>query len=141
MTGVVQGVIGKMRYLVGLQDGGEKQILSRSLTIVAVRSELEEEIEVSEVEMIPDIGQKLGCYHLVYVSQHFIKEYGLNTREEQVIVNPDPDQEEIKDVVLDDEKFAIGAWFLKTTMERWMGRSIFYIQEGGMYKNWTGRRW
>ena len=46
MTGLVQEVVWKRRYLVRFQDGGEKEMLSNQLTIVVVRSEVEEEIEV-----------------------------------------------------------------------------------------------
>ena len=46
-----------------LQDGLEKEMLSNHLTIVVVRSEVEEEIEVREVEMIPEVHEELGCYH------------------------------------------------------------------------------
>ena len=43
---------------------------------MVVRSEVEEGIKVREVEMIPDIGEALGCYHWVYIYLHFIKEGG-----------------------------------------------------------------
>ena len=43
------------------------------LTIVVVRSEVEEDIEVREVEMIPEIREELGCYHWVHIYLHFIK--------------------------------------------------------------------
>ena len=41
MTGVVQEVIAKWRYLVRFQDGLEKEISLNHLTIVVVRSEVE----------------------------------------------------------------------------------------------------
>ena len=40
-------------------------MLSNQLTIVVVRSEVEEDIEVREVEMIPEVREELGCYHWV----------------------------------------------------------------------------
>ena len=49
MTGVVQEVIGERSYLVRLQDGLEKEMSSNQLTIVVVRSEVDEDIEVREV--------------------------------------------------------------------------------------------
>ena len=52
MTGVVQEVVGKRRYLVKFKYGLDKDMLSKQITIVVVRSEVEEEIEVGEVEMI-----------------------------------------------------------------------------------------
>ena len=72
------------------------------LTIVVVRSEVEEDIEVREVEMIPEVGQELACYH--WVSIHLIKEDGIYKREENVCADPDPDKEDIEDVVLDDDR-------------------------------------
>ena len=41
MTGVVQEVVGKRRYLVMLQYGLDKDILSNQLTVVVVSSEVE----------------------------------------------------------------------------------------------------
>ena len=54
------------------QDGLEKEMLSNHLTIVVVRSEVEEEIEVREVDMIPEVREDLGCYHWVYISIQLI---------------------------------------------------------------------
>ena len=53
--------------------------------------------------MIPKVSEELGFYHWVYIPLNFIKEDGVDKREDQVGVQPDPDEEEIKDVVLDDE--------------------------------------
>ena len=39
---------------------------------MVIRSEVEEEIKVREVDMIPDVRDKLGCYHWVYISLRFI---------------------------------------------------------------------
>ena len=46
MTGVVQEVVGKSRYLVGFQDVLYKYTPSKHITIGVVRSEVEEETEV-----------------------------------------------------------------------------------------------
>ena len=73
ITVVVQEVVGKRRYLVRFQDGLEKEILLDQITIVVVRSEVGEEIEVREVEMIPEVREELVCYHWVYISLNFIK--------------------------------------------------------------------
>ena len=78
-------------------------MLSNQLTIVVVSSEVEEEIEVREVEMIPEVCEELGCYHWVFISLHFIKEDGVDNMEEQVGEDPDPDEDDIKDVLLDYE--------------------------------------
>ena len=50
--------------------------------------------------MIPEVREDLGCYHWVYINLHFIQEDGLDKRKEQVGVDPDPDEEEMKDLVL-----------------------------------------
>ena len=52
MTGLVQEVVGERRYLVRFKCGLDKEMLSKQISIVVVRSEVEEEIEVGEVEMI-----------------------------------------------------------------------------------------
>ena len=57
---MVQEVAGKRRYLVRFQDMLEKEMLSNQITIVVVRSEVEEEIEVRGVYMIPDVREELG---------------------------------------------------------------------------------
>ena len=104
MTDVVKEVVGKRRYPMRFQDGLEKQMLSNQLTIVVARSEVEEEIEVREVEMIPEVREEFGSYHWVYISLHFIKEDGVEKREEQLGVKTYPDQGDIKEVFLDDER-------------------------------------
>ena len=58
---------------------------------MVVRSEIEEEIEVREVDMIPEAHEDLGYYHWVYIYLHFIKEDGIEKREEQVGVDLDSD--------------------------------------------------
>ena len=78
-------------------------MLSNQLTIVVIRGEVEEEIEVREVEIIPEVREELGCYHWFYIYLHFIKDYGVDKRGEKVGVDTDPDEEEIEDVVLDDD--------------------------------------
>ena len=55
MTGVVQEVLGKRKYLLRFQNGLKKDMLSNQITIVVVRSEVEEDIEAREVEMIPEV--------------------------------------------------------------------------------------
>ena len=101
-TDVVQEVVGKRRYSIMFHYGGEKEMASRSLTIVYFTSEVEEDIEVRELEVIPEVVEELGCYHLVYVSQHFIMEDWVDKRGDQLGIDPDPDEEDIEDVVLGD---------------------------------------
>ena len=104
MTGVVQEVVGKMRYLVRFQDGLDKDMLSNQLTIVVIRCEVEEDIEVREVDMIPEVYEDVGYYHWVYIFPHFIKKDGVDKREDKLGVNPDTNEEDIKDMVLDDDR-------------------------------------
>ena len=47
---------------------------SNQLTIVVVRSEVEEDIKVSEVDMISEVREELGCYHWVLIYLNFIEE-------------------------------------------------------------------
>ena len=42
------------------QDGFEKEMLYNQITIVVIRSEVEEEIEVREVEMITEVREEFG---------------------------------------------------------------------------------
>ena len=50
--------------------------------------------------MIPEAVKGLGCYHSFSVSQHFIIEDWLDKSQYQLGVDTDPDEEDIKDVVL-----------------------------------------
>ena len=45
--------------------------MSKQLIIVVVRSEVEEEIEVREVEMIHEVREELSFYHWVYIDLIF----------------------------------------------------------------------
>ena len=60
MTGVVQEVFGKRIYSLSFQNGLYKDIPLNQITIVVVRSEVEEEIGVREVDMIPEVQDELG---------------------------------------------------------------------------------
>ena len=77
MTGVQQEVIGKSRYSLRSQDGLENYMSSNQISNMVIRSEVEEDIEVKEAEMIPQVCEELVCYHQVYISIHFIKQNGL----------------------------------------------------------------
>ena len=55
LTGVVQDVSGKKRFLVMFQDGCENNLSSNQLTVVIVEKIPEEkELEVSEIAEIPE---------------------------------------------------------------------------------------
>ena len=49
---------------------------------MVVWSEVEEKIEAREVYMIPEVSEELGCYYWVYIYLNFIKEDGVDKREE-----------------------------------------------------------
>ena len=55
VTGVVQEVVCKV--FVEVQGWVREGYFSKQITIVIVRSEVEEEIEVREVEMIPEVRE------------------------------------------------------------------------------------
>ena len=57
MTGIVQEVVGNRRYLLRFKDGLEKEMFQKQLTIVVSRSEVEEEIEVREIDIIPEVRE------------------------------------------------------------------------------------
>ena len=40
-------------------------MLPNQLTIVVIRGEVDEDIKVRELGMIPEVGEELGCYHWV----------------------------------------------------------------------------
>ena len=89
------------------QDRRENDMTSNQLTVVIV-----ENIPVEEgpkVPIIPDIpGDKVtlekGYYHGVHVVLHFHKEGGFYRKEEQVDMDPDPDEQDKEDVKLDDKR-------------------------------------
>ena len=67
----MQEVVGKRSYLVRSRDGLDKEIPYNQLTIAVIRSEVDEEIEVRGLDMIPEVHEDLGCYHWVYIYLHF----------------------------------------------------------------------
>ena len=76
MTGVVQGVSGRRRFLVRFQNGCEKNISLNQLTVVIVEKILvEEEPEVSTISEIPEYQFKKenGYYLCVYFMLQFKK--------------------------------------------------------------------
>ena len=54
--------------------------------------------------MIPDVREELGFYHWVYISINLVKDDGVDKREYKVGVQLDPNEEDIEDVVLDDDR-------------------------------------
>ena len=104
MTGVVQEVVGRRRYLVMLHNGLEKDMLLNQIIVMVFRNEVEDEIEVRKVEIFPEVREELGCYYWVYIYLYFIKEDGLENSEEMVGVETDPDEDYMNNVVLNDDR-------------------------------------
>ena len=104
MTGVVQGILGKKRFLVRFEDGCENNLSSNQLTIVIVENIPEEnETEVSTNPEIPEekVKTEKGYYQCVYVMIWFKKEVGVHSMEEQVDVEDDTDEEDMEDQKLE----------------------------------------
>ena len=107
LTGVVQGISGKKRFLARFQDGCENNMFSNQLTIVIVEKIPEEkEPEVFKNPEIPEEQVKMekGYYHGIYVMLQFKKDVGVEIMEEQADVEDDPDEEDMEDVKSDDER-------------------------------------
>ena len=103
-TGVVQGVSGERTFFVRFQDGCKKNLTSNQLTAVtAQKIPMYQEPEVPTISVIPDntVDSEKGWYHGVYAMQYFTKDNGFNRKQEQVDMNPDPDEEEIEYVRLE----------------------------------------
>ena len=74
LTGVVQGVSGRMRFLVRFQNGCKKNLSSNQLTVVIVEKiPVEEEPEVSTIPEIPEdqVEKEKGYYRCLYVMLQF----------------------------------------------------------------------
>ena len=50
------------------------------------------------------VDSEKGFYHGVCVVQDFRKEDGADRKQEQADMNPDPDEEEMEDVIPDDKR-------------------------------------
>ena len=66
-----------------------------------------------------------GYYHGVYVILNFSTEEGVDRKEEQADIGQDPDEEDMEDVKLDDEREYHWRMFLRTVMEGWRIRGHF----------------
>ena len=76
LTGVVQGVSGKKRFLVRFQDGYKKDMTSNQLTVVILDNiPVEEEPTVPMITVIPDetVPLEKGYYNGVHLVLHFNK--------------------------------------------------------------------
>ena len=85
----------------------EKDLTSNQLTVVTeYRNAVIEEVKlvmiVEILDGIVDLGR--GCYHGAYVLLHFNKEGGSHRKEHQEKTKADPDEENMEDVRLNDER-------------------------------------
>ena len=46
-----------VRYLLRFKDGLEKEMIQKQRTIVVARSEVEEDIEMREIDIIPEVRE------------------------------------------------------------------------------------
>ena len=107
LNSVVQGVSGKKRFLVMFQNGCEKNLSSNQLTVVVLVKILKEkEAEVSKIAEIPEEKGELekGCYLCVYVMLQLKKEVSVDSMEEQADMEDDPDEEDMGNANLDEER-------------------------------------
>ena len=107
LTGMVQGISGKKRFLVRFQYGCKNNLSLNQLTILIVEKIPEEkEPGIFTNPEIPEekVALEQGYYHCVYVMIRFNKEVGVETKEDQADVEDDHDEEEMEDVKLDDER-------------------------------------
>ena len=106
-TGVVQGVLGRRRFLVRFQNGCKNNMSMNQLTVVIIEKiPVEEEPEVSTIPEIPEdqAEKEKGYYRCVYVMLWFKKEVGVYSKEEKADVDDDTDEEEMAYINLDDER-------------------------------------
>ena len=104
------------------QNGCEKNMSSNKLTIVIVAKILvEEEPLVSTIPEIPEdqVEKQKGYYRCVYVLLKFKKEGYFDSKEEQAELENDPDEEDMDDLNIDDER-----------ERHW--RNVFEDNEGGV---------
>ena len=104
---MVQGVSGKKRLLVRFQDGYKNGLTLDQLTVVIVeKSPVEEEPEAPTITEIHNetFLMNKGYYHGFHVVLHFHKEGGFHRKEDQADVYLYPDEEDMEDVKLDDER-------------------------------------
>ena len=107
LTGVVQAILGKRKFLVRFHDGCEKNLSLNQLTVVAAHEILVEEAPlVSTIPVIPEDKHEShkGYYVCVYVILQLKTEDKIDNKEEQMELEIDPDEEEKDDINIDDER-------------------------------------
>ena len=107
LTGMVQGVSGKMRFLGRFQDGCDKDLTSNQLTVVTVdRSPATEEAEILMISAKHEeaVDLEKGYYHIVYALLRLKKEDGVDRKEDQADIEANVDKEEMEGKRLDDKR-------------------------------------
>ena len=107
LTGVVQGVSGRRKFLVRSQNGCKKNLSLNQLTITTAHNILVEEApEVSTIPEIPEdnVLKQKGYNRFVYVLLQFKTEEEIDSKEEQIELDHDPDEEEMGEVHIVDER-------------------------------------
>ena len=107
LTGVVQRVSGKKRFLEIFQDGCEKGLTSNQLTVATLeKSTAEGETYLPRIGVIPDdtFTPQKRYYHSVYVLLNFNKKNNVDRKEEEADMYLYPDEEEMEDVRLDNKR-------------------------------------
>ena len=98
LTGLVQGVSGRRRFLARFHNGCKEDLSANQLTVVLVdKIPVEEEPLVSTITEIPEdqVEKEKGYYCYIYVMVHFKKKVGVESKEVQADVEDDPDEEEM----------------------------------------------
>ena len=104
---MVQGISGKKRFLVRFQYGCKKDLTSKQLTVLILEKiPVEEEPRVPMISVIPDgtFTSEKGYYCGVCLVLYFHKYNSVDRKEEQAELEPDPDEEVVEYVRLDDER-------------------------------------
>ena len=107
LTDVVKGVPGSRGLLVRFQNGCKNNLSLNQLTFVVVdKIPVEEEPLVSTIPEIPEdeVEKEKGYYWCVYVLLHLKNEDGVDSKDEQAELENDPDEEEMDNVNIDDER-------------------------------------
>ena len=107
LSSVVQGLLRKKRFLERFQEGCKKNLSYNQPTVVIVENIPEErEHEVFTIPDIPEEKAELdkGYYCYFYAMLRFKNVGSVDINEEQVDVEDDPDEEDMGDVNLDNER-------------------------------------
>ena len=94
LTGVVQGVSGRRRFLVRFHNGCKKNLSLNQLTVVTAHNILVEEApKVFTIPEIPEdnVESHKGYYRCVYVLLQLKTEDKIDSKEEQMGMENDPD--------------------------------------------------